>query len=146
MLGNYTGNFEIVNALQGIMGKKSSKNKSNSKLVIGWVIWIFVALLIISVIRNLGKIVMIRKDIEAEKAKVEKMKEDNAQLQDQILEAQSPDFIEQQIRDKLGLVKPGETIVVLPDADTLRKLAPQIESTPQVLPDPNWKKWENLFL
>ncbi len=146
MPGNYISNFQIVNALQGIMDKKVSKNTLGSKKIIGWVIWIFVSLFLISVIRNIGKIVMIRKDIEAEKAKVEKMKQDNAGLQTQITEAQSPDFIEQQIRDKLGLIKPGEAIVVLPDEDTLRKLAPQIESVPQALPDPNWKKWESLFL
>ena len=68
----------------------------------------------------------IRSAVQAEKAKVEKMKEDNAALTAQIAQIQSPEFIEGQIRNKLGLVKPGEAIVVLPDADTLRKLAPQM--------------------
>jgi hypothetical protein len=73
------------------------------------------------------------------------MQAETAQLEEQIAVAEGSNFIEKQIRNKLGLVKPGEAIVVLPDAEILKKMAPQIIAEEDVLPDPNWKKWEKLF-
>jgi cell division protein FtsB len=112
----------------------------------GWAIWILIILLAFSLIRNIGTAARIKAEVEAEQARLTKMQEDNAKLQAQIAEAQGQDFIEKQIRDKLGLVKNGETIVVLPDAEVLRKLAPIETSGQEALPDPNWKKWLKLFL
>lgn len=114
--------------------------------IIGIVTWILIVFLLVSTVKNLQKVANIKSAVQVEKAKVEKMKEENAQLQAQITQIQSPEFIEGQIRNKLGLVKPGEAIVVLPDADTLRKLAPQMPVEVETLPDPNWKKWEKLFI
>ena len=116
------------------------------KKIIGAAVWILIVFLLVSTAKNLQKVAGIRSTVQAEKAKVEKMKEENAQLQAQIAQIQSPEFLEGQIRNKLGLVKPGEAIVVLPDADTLRKLAPQMPVEENTLPDPNWKKWEKLFI
>jgi len=114
--------------------------------IIGIVTWILIVFLLVSTVKNLQKVAGIRSAVQAEKAKVEKMKQTNAELEAQISEIQSPEFIEGQIRNKLGLVKPGEAIVVLPDADTLRKLAPQMPVEVETLPDPNWKKWIHLFI
>ncbi len=36
-------------------------------------------------------------------------------------------------------------VVVLPDTATLEKLAPEVPVEQETLPDPNWKKWWNLF-
>ena len=116
------------------------------KKLIGIATWILIVILLVSTAKNLQKVAGIKSAVQAEKAKVEKMKEDNAALEDQIAQIQSPEFLEGQIRNKLGLVKPGEAIVVLPDADTLRKLSPQMPVEVETLPDPNWKKWEKLFL
>ena len=114
--------------------------------IIGIATWVLIFFLLVSTVKNLQKVAGIKSAVQAEKAKVEKMKADNAALQAQIAQIQSPEFIESQIRNKLGLVKPGEAIVVLPDADTLRKLAPQMPVEEDSLPDPNWKKWEKLFI
>jgi hypothetical protein len=69
----------------------------------------------------------------------------NAELGKRLAEVKSQDYIEKQLRDKLGLAKPGEIVVVMPDADTLRKLAPKPVEEEAVLPDPTWKKWLRLF-
>jgi cell division protein FtsB len=116
------------------------------KKIIGITTWVLIVILLASTVKNLQKVAGIKSAVQVEKAKVEKMKEDNAQLQAQIAQIQSPEFIEGQIRNKLGLVKPGEAIVVLPDAETLRKLAPQMPVEVDTLPDPNWKKWMKLFI
>ncbi len=107
--------------------------------------WALVVLLLISTLRNIQKVAGIRSQVEKERQKVEKMQADNTKLEEQIAQAQGSDFIEKQIRDKLGLVKPGEAIVVLPDIEILKKLAPQETSEEDTLPDPNWKKWLKLF-
>ena len=115
------------------------------KSVLGYTIWFLTVLLLISTVRNIGRVINIRKQVEVERQKVEKMQADNVKLQVQIAEAQGQDFIEKQIRNKLGLTKEGEAMVVLPDESIVRSLAPSLTSEEETLPDPNWKKWEKLF-
>ena len=121
------------------------KVKIKAKKLFGLAIWILAFLLLISTVKNIQKVADINSAVRTEKAKVEKMQEENAQLAAQIAQTQGDAYIEKQIRDKLGLAKPGEAIVVLPDADILRQLAPQIPVEENTLPDPNWKKWMKLF-
>lgn len=64
---------------------------------------------------------------------------ENKKLKDQLSQVQSPEFIERQAREKLGLVKEGETVVFLPEASAS---ASQSASTQNL---PNWKKWIRLF-
>jgi cell division protein FtsB len=130
------------------MDKKrfAEKFKGSFNKLAGYAIWILILLLALSVIRNVGRRARIEAEIDAERAKVIKMQEDNKRLAEEVLQAQSGDFIERQIRNKLGLVKDGEAIVVLPDEEILRDLAPQALFEEDTLPDPNWKKWLKLFL
>ena len=60
-------------------------------------------------------------------------------LQSQLSHVQQPDFIESQVRNKLFLAKPGETVVLLgqkPPFETKSK--PTVKLT-------NWQQWWNLF-
>jgi len=77
---------------------------------------------------------------------VEKLKVKNSELQKKIEELGSEVYIESQIRNNLGLVKEGEIVVVLPDPELLRKLAPVYEKEEKESPVVNWKKWLNLFI
>lgn len=112
----------------------------------GYLMLLLAAFLVLSIIRNIGKIVQIRSEVARERAKTEKQKRENDELAKKVAETQGPEFVEKEVRDKLGLVKPGETIVVLPDTETLRNLAPKPPVDEDALPDPNWKKWLKLFL
>ena len=111
-----------------------------------YLIFALAVFLVISTVRNIGKIIQIRREVAAEKAKIEKQKAENEELAKKVAETQGPEFVEKEVRDKLGLVKSGEAIVVLPDAETLRSFAPKPPIEEDVLPDPNWKKWLKLFL
>ena len=126
-------------------GSASKSVKEFFGRVWGYAVWVLILILAVSVIRNVRKAISIRSEIAREQAKVDKIKEQNARLEREIAQTQSETFIEKQVRDKLGLVKEGEAIVVLPDEETLRKLAPQIPMEEDTLPDPNWKKWLKLF-
>lgn len=64
----------------------------------------------------------------------------NKQLQEELKEATSPAFVEQQARDKLGLVREGETVVIM-DKSQNSELRPQ-ENLKEL---PSWKQWWRLF-
>lgn len=149
MLGNYRSNFTIVNALQDINNYKMSKENWFTRLglrrIIGYLTWIFAIILIVSSVRNVKKTLEIRKEIEKERGVVKNMEIANSKLQEEIIRAQSQDFIDKQIRNKLGLTKDGETVVILPDESIVKNLAPKIDIDEEDLPDPNWVKWRKLF-
>jgi cell division protein FtsB len=110
--------------------------------------FIFIVLLVflvISLIRNIMKISQVGKRIDEASLRVEKLKEENLQLSERLDEVQSELYIESELRDKLGLAKEGETILVLPEEDIVRSLAPKLSQEEEILPDPNWKKWLKLF-
>lgn len=106
----------------------------------------FILLLVISLARSVKKISEAKKRVVTAQEKVEKLKKEQEELEKKVSEVQSQEYIEKQLRDKLGLAKEGEIIIVLPDDETLKKLAPQIPEEESTLPDPNWKKWMKLFL
>lgn len=124
----------------------TEKIKKKLNKLTGYAIWLLILILAVSVVRGIGNAGRIKAEIDAEEARVAKMREDNRRLEAQILQTQGEVFIEKEIRDKLGLVKGGEAVVVLPDEDTLRKLAPVVLSESVALPDPNWRKWLKLFI
>ncbi len=112
----------------------------------GYLMLAIAILLTLSIVSNIGKIIQIRGEVARERAKIEKQKKENEELARTVADTQGPSFVEKEVRDKLGLVKKGETIVVLPDVETLRSLAPKPPVEEDALPDPNWRKWLKLFL
>ena len=115
------------------------------KSILGYAIWGLVLIFSISTVRNINRVISIKNQVEVERQKVERMQAENAKIQAQINEAQGSDFIEKQIRDKLGLSKSGESIVVLPDEEIVKGFAPPKTNGEEFLPDPNWLKWKKLF-
>jgi len=111
-----------------------------------YLLLILALLFVISLVRNIIKIVEAGKRIDEAKARVEKLKDENSQLKSKLSQVQSETFIEKQLRDRLGLAKEEEIIVVLPDEETLRQIAPKVAEEEENLPDPIWKKWLKLFL
>jgi cell division protein FtsB len=128
------------------MQKIIENAKNRAKKIIGLAAWVLALFLLISTVRNIARVRAINSLVQDEKNKVEQMKAENAKLQAQIAQTQGEAFIEKQIRDKLGLAKAGEAVVILPDPSILKALAPQPPIEENSLPDPNWKKWLKLFL
>lgn len=65
----------------------------------------------------------------------------NRELQEELKEATSPSFIEKQARDKLGLVREGETVVLL-DKTKIRNMGNEPTKPTGVS---SWKQWWGLF-
>lgn len=123
----------------------TKKAKPGISRLVNYLVWGLIAILLLSTVRNIGKVLRIKGVVAEEKRRIAKIEAENHDLERRAAEIQDPEFIEKEIRDKLGLVKSGEAIVVLPDESTLRKLAPTIESESDSLPDPIWRKWVKLF-
>ncbi len=85
-----------------------------------------------------------KRDIVSERKLVfERIKSENERLKRELAEAQTPQYIEEQAREKLNMVKEGEKIVLMPKS--------QISMTNDQLNQdkeeqtPNWKRWWRLF-
>lgn len=77
--------------------------------------------------------------VEESEARLDSLKKENEKLKQELQYKLSDEYKEAEIRNKLGLAKPNETIFVIPDeggkdenGDNKREL-------------PNWKKWWRLF-
>lgn len=128
-----------------MVDRKNESVRSRFRNLLGYLAWFMVLILLISTVKNVNRVFTIRREVLEERQKVEKMQNDNAKLQSQVAEAQGTEFIEKQIRDKLGLTKAGEAIVVLPEEPIVRSLAPPLTVSEDILPDPNWVKWKKMF-
>lgn len=120
---------------------KTMKAKILSKL--SWLVIVFgvwlAARQIFSAI-NLYKSGNKLKQAESEILSLSTQKED---LQKKLDVVDSPEYVEKQLRDKLGYGKPGETVLVFPHEEVTNSQMPNIKSG---LPDTNWKQWANLWL
>lgn len=82
-----------------------------------------------------------RRDIVRQRAAVlNRVKDENRQLKEDLAEAQTPEFIEREARNRLNLAKPGESIVIMETPPAATQSA-QVETT-QV---PTWRAWWRLF-
>ncbi len=119
--------------------------KDKLKKYLNYVLLFLTFLLVVSLIRNVLRINRANQEIlEAEK-RVDEVIMENKELRTKAEELRSSEYQEQQLRDKLGLAKEEEIILVLPDDEVLRKLAPRRTEEEDILPDPNWKRWLKLF-
>lgn len=88
-----------------------------------------------------------KSSLNQSKEALDKLEDENKELQRQLENVKTERYSEKEARDKLNLAKEGEIVLVLPDDDVLRKLSPRRkEEQEHLLPDPNWKKWLSLFL
>jgi cell division protein DivIC len=73
--------------------------------------------------------------------KLDSLQRENTQLRQKVADANQMDFIIREARDKLGLVKPGETVVVLQRPSEATATA-TLSAQPV---RPVWKQWVGLF-
>ncbi|MDP1722270.1 MAG: septum formation initiator family protein [Candidatus Gottesmanbacteria bacterium] len=85
-----------------------------------------------------------RRDILGERqAVLRRVEAEHARLQKELDYAQSPEFIEQEARNRLGLGKEGETVVLLPKSQITNPNDQTNEEKEEIIP--NWKRWWRLF-
>ena len=95
--------------------------------------------LIVNLTRSIYSLLKAGDKLKEEEKKVAELKYQNDELKNKLSEVQSPSFLEKMAREKLGLAKEGETVVILPS------ILPQ---NPKLNPEEklaNWQKWWRLF-
>ncbi len=75
------------------------------------------------------------------KAQLEQLKKENEDLKKELEYKKSDQFVEEEIRNKLGMTKPGESVVMVPKDQT----GNQLPETRDQNKEPNWQKWWNIF-
>ncbi len=82
-----------------------------------------------------------RRDLITNRQKdLTKITTENQTLEARLKEIQGGDYVERIARDKLGLVRDGESIILLPDTQNGEVIRRGEESG-----GPNWQKWWKLF-
>ncbi len=74
------------------------------------------------------------------KKDLDREKQENQQLKTELSYVKSQEFIEEEARNKLFMVKPGEAGVIVPQELIKEKIVKKEMALP------NWQKWLNLFL
>jgi len=91
---------------------------------------------------GLWRLIRASRQIKMIEERVVKLEEEKRKLSSKQKYYQSPEFIEEEARNKLNMAKPGETVVILPSNINELMNYPKRQLDPQL---PNWKKWWNLF-
>jgi len=125
---------------------KSTKVESRLTRIARYFFLVVGLVLSFSLIRNTLNFYKSGEKIDKVKEQIGELEEANRELEEKLDWVKSQEYIERESRDKLGLAKEGEIVVVLPDEEILRKLAPERqEKTKSELPKSNWQRWLNLF-
>lgn len=103
------------------------------------IVWLISFILVISLTRSVFSLLAKRDIVQTQKEELARLEAENRLLEEARLQAQTPEFIEKAAREKLGLVKDGEVVVMLPQGQEAPGAAGAGESIP------NWKKWWGLF-
>ena len=114
-------------------------------LFLGFLAIVFVAIAVSKEVYQKNKI---EAEIKKLREEAEKVIKENSQLQERISYFETPDYQEREAKDKLGLQKPDENVVVIKPG--INKGTPEEESVSPPVPDnspkvPNPQKWWNYF-
>ena len=107
-----------------------------------WISGIVILLSLILSVRAIATIIDLRArkyTVTERKNSVESVKKDNATLKKELDAIHSDEYVEKIARDKLGMVKEGEAIILLPDE------AKGGEKKSQSRIETNWQRWWELF-
>lgn len=110
--------------------------------------WLFIgfliisSLMIISLVQGLKDLTGTRERFEKAEAEVQKLEEERQKLERDLEGSNQALNTEQAIRDQLGLAKPGEIVVILPDDIGETDFLEESETESDL---PNWKKWAQVF-
>lgn len=112
-------------------------------------IFILGIFLIINLTRSLINLWQKTSLISQEEERLAKVKLENEELKQQLAQIQTPEYIEQQAREKLGLAREGEIVIILPPSpysQSEKNQLPPKENLKEKEEKPIWQQWLNLLL
>ena len=96
-----------------------------------------------NLIRQINDALRSSERLSARAEAVYQLEAKNKELKNKLSRIQLPEFIEQQARDKLGLGRGGETIIIIPE-EKIKQILGASESA-QEIRLPNWLGWIRVF-
>lgn len=109
-------------------------------------IFVIGVIIVVNSTRRLLTFKVTANNVARAEERLERLRAQNEELKRELAYKQSPEFVEREIREKLGLVRRGEAIVILPkgDDESLDKLGTSLANDERKS-TPNYKKWWRLF-
>lgn len=108
-----------------------------------WLIILFFLGLVVHLSRSAWELVGFRSRVSEAEAEVRQMAEEKERLIEEQREKTSEWAVEREIREKLNMAKPGETVVIVPE-DLPWIEEPNQEEVETQVEKPNWQKWWEL--
>ncbi|MDD3652685.1 MAG: cell division protein FtsL [Desulfotomaculaceae bacterium] len=116
--------YETVSEKRGITEKRKTFNFSRSKLPV-LIFMSLLAYLAFSLSSQFSSLTAMQRDIQSIKQEVTTLKQKNENLRIELQQFQDDAYVEKAAREKLGLVRPGETrIVSVPEGTKLKEIQP----------------------
>lgn len=109
--------------------------------LINWLLIFLSFVFVGNIIRTTSSLSQEDSIIKKAKDRLQEVTDDNQNLERQLAQVGSQEFIEKEARNKLNLGKEGEIVLILPS------ISPFLTPTPiPVDISPNWQKWVKIFL
>lgn len=84
-------------------------------------------------------------EIHAMESEIAKLEQQRARVSDLLKQAETPDFLEREARLRLGLQKPGETVLIVPESAGRATVAGEAQGAPAAPPSNAAKWWQRMF-
>lgn len=124
-----------------MMHRRSTRSLLASKaLLVGAIVAIVVT--VSAMVREGQRRKMVAKEIRTMQEEVARLEQQRNRLGDLIRSAESPEFLEREARLRLGLQRPGESVLIVPE---VTGAATGNETTPEALPSNPQKWWKHIF-
>ena len=111
----------------------------------GWVWWVGVVLGVIvagKTAGNISRLMKIQAIVGRDKENLVAAETENSVLKRKLVEVQTADFVEREAREKLGMGREGERVVIMPEKT---KSEPSFAKATEGRQE-NWRLWRKLYL
>jgi len=123
-----------------IDGSATMKNKY--KIQREWLLFLVGLVLASRIGYRIWRLIEVRQIVSQARLRTQEAYRENKLLRKRLAEVSSDAFVEREARDKLGMGKEGETILILPD----QNLNPKSQVPNPNENKPNWRKWWELYV
>ena len=110
--------------------------------------WIIIAVsvfMIISLSRSVVDLWERRKIVKEEQERFSQVEKKHKELTEKLNMVQTPAFVEKEARERLGMAKAGDTVIIMDTSTTSPKERVGILSTNPSGQIPSWKRWWQMF-
>jgi len=101
--------------------------------------------MIISLSRSVVDLWERRKIVKEEKERLVQVEKKHEDLTEKLNMVQTSAFVEKEARERLGMAKAGDTVIIMDTNSTFPKEREGILSTDPSGQIPNWKRWWQIF-